>query len=111
MKIKEVLTPSDRREFLELPVQLYENSRRWIRPIDKDVESVFDREKNKTFRHGECVRWILADENGKTIGRVAAFINEKNSTKGNEQPTGGMGFFECIENREAAFLLFDTCKK
>ena len=111
MKIKEVLTPSDIREFLVLPVSLYKNSARWIRPLDKDVESVFDREKNKTFRHGDCIRWILIDDKGKTIGRVAAFVNDKNSKKGNDQPTGGMGFFECIENREAAFLLFDTCKQ
>ncbi len=26
----------------------------------------------------------------------------------NRQPTGGIGFFEVIENREAAFILFDT---
>src|SRR6478735_7520622 len=111
MKIKEVLTPSDIREFLVLPVLLYKNSPRWIRPLDKDVESVFDREKNKTFRHGACIRWILSDDQGKTIGRVAAFVNDKNSKKGNDQPTGGMGFFECIENKEAAYLLFDTCKQ
>ncbi|MDP4588198.1 MAG: hypothetical protein NWS86_08455, partial [Flavobacteriales bacterium] len=28
-----------------------------------------------------------------------------------EQPTGGMGFFDCIDNQEAANLLFETCKK
>ena len=111
MKIKEVLTPSDIRTFLQLPVQLYKDVPRWIRPLDKDVESVFDREKNKTFRHGNCIRWILMDDHENVIGRVAAFINEKNSKKGNDQPTGGMGFFECIENKDSAFLLFDTCKQ
>lgn len=111
MKIKEVLTPSDRHEFLQLPVQLYKDLPHWIRPLNKDVESVFDREKNKTYRHGDCIRWILTDDQKLTIGRVAAFINDKNSKKGNDQPTGGMGFFECIENKEAAFLLFDTCKQ
>ena len=111
MKIKEVLTPSDIHEFTQLPVRLYKNSPHWIRPLDKDVKSAFDREKNKTFRHGDCIRWILMDGHGMTIGRVAAFINEKNSKKGNDQPTGGMGFFECIESKEAAFLLFETCKQ
>lgn len=111
MKIKEVLTPSDITEFLLLPVKLYKDSPHWIRPLDKDIESVFDKEKNKTFRHGDCIRWILANEQDLIIGRVAAFVNDKNSKKGNDQPTGGMGFFECIENKEAAFLLFDTCKQ
>ncbi len=111
MTIIEVKEPAQAREFLMLPVRLYKNERNWIRPLDKDVENVFDPEKNKAFRHGECIRWILTDGAGSTIGRVAAFVNKKTVSKGNDQPTGGMGFFECIENQDAAFLLFDTCKK
>ena len=110
MNVKVVASSSDVQEFTLLPKRLYQNVPHWIRPLDKDVESVFDREKNKTFRHGDCIRWILTDDQNKTIGRVAAFINDKNAMKGNDQPTGGIGFFECIENKEAAFLLFDTCK-
>jgi hypothetical protein len=110
MKITEVTTPQHAREFLLLPVKLYKNEPAWIRPLDQDVESVFDSEKNKTFRHGTCIRWILQNTAGETIGRVAAFVNEKTVHKGNDQPTGGMGFFECINNRDAAFLLFDQCK-
>ncbi len=111
MTLHEVVSTSDKKEFLHLPIQLYKNSPHWIRPLDKDIENVFDPEKNKTFRHGEVIRWILKDQQGTIIGRVAAFIDQKTMNKGNEQPTGGMGFFECIENKEAAFLLFDQCKK
>lgn len=110
MQIKEVITAQDKKEFLQLPVRLYRNSAIWIRPLDADVEGVFDTEKNKTFHHGECIRWILLNESGETIGRVAAFINQKTVSKGNDQPTGGIGFFECIENKQAAYLLFDQCK-
>jgi hypothetical protein len=52
---------------------------------------------------------LLKDDSGKNIGRVAAFINESNAGKF-DQPTGGMGFFECINDQEAAFMLFDKCK-
>lgn len=110
MTIKEVATLQDAREFLLLPVTLYKNTSAWIRPLDSDVENVFDPTHNKTFRHGQCTRWILLDSQGTTIGRVAAFINQKTVQKGNAQPTGGMGFFECINNQEAAFQLFDACK-
>jgi hypothetical protein len=110
MKIIEVTSPEHIREFLLFPVELYRHEKKWIRPLDKDIESVFDPEKNKTFRHGECIRWILQGADGKTIGRVAAFVNEKTVKKGNDQPTGGMGFFDCINDQKAAFLLFDTCK-
>src|SRR5690348_13280487 len=102
MKIYEVSTPKQAREFLMLPVKLYKDEPHWIRPLDKDVEAVFDKEKNKTFRHGECARWILVNDKQETIGRVAAFVNQKTVKKGNDQPTGGMGFFECINNKDAA---------
>lgn len=111
MKIREVSNPHQAHEFLMLPVRLYKNERNWIRPLDADVENVFNAEKNKAFRHGECTRWILENEKGETIGRVAAFVNNKTVLKGNDQPTGGMGFFECIEDKSAAFLLFDTCRE
>jgi hypothetical protein len=111
MNLIEVTSPAHIREFILLPVRLYKKEPTWIRPLDKDIESVFDPEKNKTFRNGKCIRWILVDEQQETIGRVAAFVNEKTVKKGNDQPTGGMGFFECIEDKKAAFVLFDACKK
>lgn len=111
MVIVEVKHPVERREFLQLPVRLYGNVPQWIRPLDKDVESVFDPELNKSFREGECCRWILRDGSGKTIGRVAAFVLKRIVNRGNDQPTGGMGFFECIDDQSAAFRLFDQCKR
>jgi GNAT superfamily N-acetyltransferase len=110
MKVIEVITPAHQREFLLLPVRLYRNTPCWIRPLDKDVEGVFDKTINKSFQHGECTRWIVQNDRHETIGRVAAFINQKTVHKGNDQPTGGMGFFECINDRQVAFMLFDCCK-
>ena len=110
MKLVEVNSKRLAKEFLLLPVRLYKNEPKWIRPLDKDIETVFDREKNKTFKHGDAIRWILVDDKNETIGRVAAFVNNKITTKGNDQPTGGMGFFECINDKNAAFMLFDQCK-
>jgi hypothetical protein len=109
MKIVEVSTTEHEKQFLELPCLIYKDDVNWVRPLDKDVTYVFNKEKNKFFRHGELIRWLLVDSE-KVIGRVAAFINNKLANK-NDQPTGGMGFFECINNKEAAFILFDTCKE
>ncbi|MCG8309999.1 MAG: hypothetical protein MI975_21565 [Cytophagales bacterium] len=111
MKLIEVKDKQAAREFLMLPVHLYKNEKHWIRPLDKDINNVFDRGKNKYFRNGKLIRWILKREDGKTIGRVAAFINKKTVNKDNDQPTGGMGFFECVNDKGAAFKLFDACKE
>jgi len=109
MKIVEIVDSSQKREFLEFPTRLYKNEKSWIRPLDKDINGVFDPKVNKFFRHGEATRWLLLDDSGTTIGQVAAFINKK-TAKTTEYINGGMGFFECINDPKAAFLLFDTCK-
>lgn len=109
MKIEEVKDKRDIQDFLEFPVNLYNDEPHWIRPLDKDIEEVFDKNKNKFFRNGEAIRWLLKSDNGEIIGRVAAFIDYK-SAKTYKHPTGGMGFFECINDKNAAFALFDQCK-
>ncbi len=110
MKLIEVNDANSAREFLMLPIRLYKGEKNWIRPLDKDIEAVFDPKQNKIFRNGALIRWILQDDAGLTIGRVAAFVNKKTVNKDNEQPTGGMGFFECIEDEKAAYILFDACR-
>lgn len=111
MRVQEVSSQKQIDEFLMMPVALYKNEPNWIRPLDKDIHGVFDKKLNKAFRNGECIRWILVDDNEKTIGRVAAFVNQKTASKGNDQPTGGIGFFECVNDRTAAFMLLDQCKQ
>ena len=110
MQLIEVRDDQTRRQFLEMPLAIYRDHPVWIRPLDKDIEAVFDPAKNKSFRNGEAVRWLLQDEKGQIIGRVAAFVAQKNTLAKGEVKAGGMGFFECIDSPEAAHLLFDTCR-
>lgn len=72
MQLQEVRTEADKRLF-EVPTKIYRNDPNYIRPLDKDVEEVFDPEKNKFFKQGECARWILKDDSGQAIGRIASF--------------------------------------
>ena len=109
MTIKEVSGKRTRRAFLDVPGIIYRDDPVWVCPLDREIESIFQPGKNVYFNHGEATRWILNDGNGRLIGRVAAFI-DRNTADKNDQPTGGMGFFECINNQDAANLLFDTCK-
>ncbi len=108
MRMHEVRSEADKKAFIKLAVDLYKNDVNWIRPLDKDIEEVFDPNKNKFFKRGECDRWLLADDNGKYIGRIAAFVNRQYKQ---EQPTGGIGFFECINDQAAANFMLDHCKK
>ena len=108
--LKEVVDFTEKKEFLDFPSVLYKDETNWIRPLDEDVEKVFDFKQNKFFRTGKAIRWLLMDGTGRTVGRVAAF-HEKNTANSFEQPTGGIGFFDCINDQEAANKLFDAGKR
>jgi hypothetical protein len=107
MKIFVVTTKKEKQEFIDFPKNLYKDDPYWVCQLDAEVEAVFDPAKNHSFKHGRAIRWILKDETEATIGRIAAFIDEVRSGA-YHQPTGGIGFFEVIDNRDAAFLLFNT---
>lgn len=110
MQISPVTDAAGADLFLRVPVILYANDPKWIRPLDKDINEVFDPAKNKAFRFGKAERWILKDTAGKPIGRIAAFINSKYKNKGDDMTVGGIGFFECVNDQEAADLLMDNAK-
>ena len=109
MNVIKVSDKKHQREFLEVPRILYKDDDTWVCPLDIHINAIFDPRKNIFYKHGEAERWILKDEKGHLAGRVAAFI-DKNTAFKNDQPTGGMGFFECINDKQAAFLLFDTAR-
>ncbi len=106
MEVLEVNNQQLKKIFIQLPKVLYKKDPSFIAPLDNDIAAIFDPSRNSYFQHGVCTRWVLKDQD-KYIGRIAAFINfDKSSIK--KVPTGGIGFFECIENTAAANLLFDT---
>ena len=96
--------------FLDTARQINRNDKTWVCPLDNDIKAVFDPNKNTYYKHGTAERWVLKGDKGQLIGRVAAFIDH-GLAHSYEQPTGGMGFFECINDTAPAFLLFDTAKQ
>jgi hypothetical protein len=110
MKITEVTTRRHRKDFHDFPRKLYKDDPFWVCPLDSETEALFDPSRNHSFSHGEAVRWLLKNDRDITIGRVAAFIDRIRSSA-QSQPTGGLGFLEVINDREAAFKLFDTAKE
>jgi hypothetical protein len=110
MKLVEVKDKKTAQDFIQVNVEINKNDPNYIRPLDKDINDVFDPAKNKTFRFGEATRWILKDNDGKLIGRIAAFTNKKYKNKGDDVSVGGTGFFDCINDQQAADILFDAAK-
>ena len=107
MQLIEVNTAGTANDFIKINVLLNRNNPNYIRPLDNEVSDVFDSSKNRSFKYGEAKRWILKNGN-KLIGRIAAFTNKKYINKGTEFATGGIGFFDCINDGNAAKILLDA---
>ena len=108
--LHEVTTPRDVRAWIDFPKKgLYKEYPNWVCPLDTDIEKVFDPKHNELFDEGEAIRWVVRNAEGQIVGRIGAFYNrEKASIE--EQPTGGCGFFESIDDQEVANLLFDASR-
>ena len=98
------------REFLELPKRIYRDTPQWVCPFDSSIEAIFDPAKNKLFEDGEAIRWVAYNGAGECVGRIAAFY-DKTHAFGYEQPTGGCGFFEAIDDQELANTMFDASRE
>jgi GNAT superfamily N-acetyltransferase len=107
--LAEVKTKKDIREFHDLPAYINRDDSNWVKPLVKDIELIFNPSLNNLLRNGDAVRWLLKESSGKTVGRVAAFYSRKIGST-DLTPVGGMGFFECINDHEAAAILFDACR-
>ncbi len=109
MDLIKVTDKRTERLFLKVPRRIYRNDPVWVCPLDNNILEVFDPEKNTYYKHGIAERWVLKNVHGELIGRIAAFIDYRIAGT-YDQPTGGMGFFECINDKEAARELFNTAR-
>lgn len=109
MQLIEVTDKRSVKLFHRVPHLIYKNDPNWACPLEGMVESIFDPNKNPSFKNGDARRWVLVNERKKLVGRIAAFFNRDKAFV-SEQPTGGCGFFECINNQDAASRLFDAAR-
>jgi hypothetical protein len=109
MQIVEVKESSTIKAFHDVARVIYKHDQNWVPPLEALEDSTFDPKKNAFFNHGNGTRWILKNDSDQVIGRIGAFYNA-NKAYDFKQPTGGCGFFECINDQQAANMLFDTAR-
>lgn len=116
MKIVEADSGAALHDWMRLPWRIYARDRNWVPHLKQDVERVFDPASNKLLQArpervaGTIKRWVVYGDAGAACGRIAAFVNPKTAWTDKQQPTGGCGFFECINDQKVANLLFDTAR-
>jgi GNAT superfamily N-acetyltransferase len=108
IEIRTVLSRKDRRRFLLFPYQLYRNDSNWVPPLIADQKVLLNPGKNPFFKHADA-QFFLALGDGQPMGRVAAMVDHKHNEIHSEK-TGFFGFFECLDNREAANALLTAAR-
>ena len=109
MKIIEVKSKADWQLFHQVPHIVFKNDPNWIANLENDIEDIFTPAKNKTFLNGEAALFVLLNEKGIPQARIAAFIDHERN-KSAEYPSGGFGFFQCVENETYAMAILETAE-
>ncbi len=107
--LHEVLTSRDEREWFDIQHRIYAGNPNWVCPLDNDIKKVFDPKRNNLFNGGEAIRWVAKDADGVVVGRIATFYNQAKAEI-ESQLTGGCGFFESIDDKKVAHLMFDAAR-
>lgn len=108
VKIHPVETTEERRAFLAFPWRVYKNNPYWVPPIFSERMSFTDPKKNPFFEHAK-VQFFTAKRGDEIVGTIAAFTNHQyNEFQG--ENIGFFGFFEVLEDKEAADALLETAE-
>lgn len=109
MQVVPVRTTEEKRAFLDFPRWLYRDDPNWVGPLDMELKALFDPQKNPHFSEGEAQWWLARSAQGKVLGRVATFIYYPKARR-YAVPTGGIGFFECVEDYAVAEALLSQAQ-
>ncbi|MBS1904280.1 MAG: hypothetical protein JSS75_11295 [Bacteroidetes bacterium] len=102
--IRRISSKADKLRFVRFLWDIYGDDPNWVPPLEMDRMKLIDEVKNPFYKHSE-VAWFLAERDGTIVGRIAAIIN-RNHNETHQDKAGFFGFFECINDREVAKLLF-----
>lgn len=96
------------KEFIRFPwtSRIYENDPAWVAPLLHDMKTLFNPKKSYFYEIGEA-ELFLAYRDGRPVGRISAHVNHLYEKKYDTE-TGFFGFFESVNDREAAAALFDA---
>ena len=107
--ISVVDSKEQKKEFLEFPYRLYENDQYWVPPLRIEQKKLIDTEGNPFYENAD-IELFLVYNNGDLVGRIAAIIDHRYNDYHNSK-TGFFGFFECINRKRTAHLMFQVAEE
>ena len=107
MQILSVVSRRDLRAFVTFPWRVYQGDPLWVPPLISDHLEYLDPAKGLFYKDAD-VSLFMAWRGREPVGTIAAFIDHTRVRHMNK-PEGGFGFFEVVEEYEAARQLLDAC--
>ncbi|MBN1596542.1 aminotransferase class I/II-fold pyridoxal phosphate-dependent enzyme [candidate division FCPU426 bacterium] len=95
--------------FLKLPWAIYRQDKNWVPPMITELETLFDKEENIFYEHGEA-QAFLAKRGSEVVGRIVAAIDHR-ANKNHGEEAGFFGFFEVDRDYGAAESLLHTARE
>jgi len=104
IRIEPVTTSAQKKQFFNLPWQLYKGDPYWIPPLRGNNKELLGFKKHPFYEQAEAQAFI-AYEDGQPCGRVLAVVNHAHN-KQHDDKLGFAGFYESTDNQEVADGLF-----
>jgi len=113
--IKTVETKQDQETFLHLPWKIYvspdgKRDPNWVPPFLDDQRSLLNPQKNPYHQHSRTKLYMAFNEKNELVGRISASVDD-NFNKFWNSKVGFFGWFECLNDQEAANTLFAEGEK
>jgi GNAT superfamily N-acetyltransferase len=109
LQVLPVTTPTLHRAFCDLPYRLYRSDPSWVPPLRSDEHRRWSPAHNASLRRRWCRRFV-AQAGGRTVGRVAAVIDEEFARRWAPR-SGLVGSFECPGDGAVAAALLRAAEE
>ncbi len=103
-QVSRVSGRKDQAEFLNLAWRIYKDDPNWIPPLLQNIKELVGFRKHP-FYDNATIENFLVRKDGLVVGRVSAIVNHGHNERFKEK-RGFFGFFECIDDHQAANELF-----
>lgn len=111
MRVRKLDTSQTRERelFVDFVFELYKDSDLWVPPLRGDAAGILNKEKHPFYEHS-IADFYVVQEGENILGRMA-MLDNRNFNGYHNSKTAFFGYFEVVEDIEAARALLATAKK
>jgi GNAT superfamily N-acetyltransferase len=95
---------SDVRKFVDFPFDLYSGCGQWSPTLFSTIKLAMNRKKHPFYKHSDAA-FILAEEEGEVLGRIAVLDNHHYNTYNNSR-VAFFYYFDAVDDADVAKVLF-----